>query len=52
MKCLTLLVLFLAFTLNAQQKRTLTPEDVVDTRWKARRLRCDGAWRSEQTGNS
>jgi dipeptidyl aminopeptidase/acylaminoacyl peptidase len=32
MKRVTLLVLFLAFTLNAQQKRTLTPEDVVDIR--------------------
>jgi hypothetical protein len=27
MRRLSLLVLFLAFTLNAQQKRTLTPED-------------------------
>jgi len=32
MKRLTLLLLFLAFSLNTQQKRTLTPEDVVDIR--------------------
>jgi Tol biopolymer transport system component len=32
MRRLSLLVLFLAFTRNAQQKRTLTPEDLVDIR--------------------
>ncbi len=32
MKRETLLVLLLAFSLNAQQKRSLTPEDVVDIR--------------------
>jgi Tol biopolymer transport system component len=32
MRRLSLLMLFLAFTLNAQEKRTLTPEDLVDIR--------------------
>jgi hypothetical protein len=32
MKRIVLPLLFLAFTLNAQQKRTLTPEDLVDIR--------------------
>jgi dipeptidyl aminopeptidase/acylaminoacyl peptidase len=32
MKRVTLLVLFFALTLNAQQKHTLTPEDLVDIR--------------------
>jgi hypothetical protein len=32
MKRVTLLVLLLAFALSAQEKRTLTPEDMVDIR--------------------
>jgi Tol biopolymer transport system component len=45
MKRVTLLVLFLASTLNAQQKRTLTPEDVVDIRSVAdANVSPDGKW--------